>query len=173
MKARLKNLCAPLGLPLAVFLVGGLPGIARADVMQEAAWVDCDTNRNQLSVRYGRQSSAASDPKATVFWSLIRYSKRPDGDPDHVTDLVPAEKECSLNGGRYRVILEPVPMNYNLQAFCGAVVRGQVTILRDGREIVPATEFATGECSGPNKVIRQISVDGKSGKVLMEREEEQ
>jgi hypothetical protein len=171
MSAKRHPLRAPRALFVLAMLAASVPGTAHADVMYSAAWVDCDTVANRLSVRYGLLSSAVTDPSATVFWSLIRYSKRPDGNPDQVTDLLPATSECRLKNGRYTVTLEPIPLNYNLQARCGGVVRGSVTIERDGRQILPPLEFAPGDCWSTAKVVRRVSVDGNDGKLLIEHAE--
>ena len=138
---------------------------AHADVMRDAAWVDCDQVRDRVTVRHGAVS--APDPRATVFWSLVAYTRRPDGDPDRVSELLSARHSCRLSGGMVEVLLRPVPMNDNLQGLCGAVVRGSVTILRNGQPILKEQELETGDCAGPSQRISDITVFGNNGLVFV------
>jgi len=137
-----------------------------AAVMEDAAWVDCDQAHDRLTIRYG--AASRDDPRATVFWSLVDYTRRPDGDPDHVSALRSARYSCRLSGGQFEVVLQPKPMNHNLQGLCGAIVRGSATVLRDGRTIMPERVLETGECAGPPRRIEAIAVPGKGGPVVVD-----
>jgi hypothetical protein len=139
---------------------------AHADVMYDAAWVECDQAQDRLTIRYGAASS--KDPGKTVFWSLIDYTRRPEGDPDHVSALRSARHSCRLSTGLFEVVLQPKPMNHNLQGLCGAIVRGSATVLRDGQIIMPEREFETGECAGPTRRIDAMTVHGKGGAILVD-----
>lgn len=158
-----RTVCALAGTLLGFHL----PMAAHADVMKDAAWIDCDPGNDRLTVRYGAVS--ASDPTATVFWSLIRYSKRPDGDAEHVEELMSTQRSCRLSGGNYIITFWPVPMNYNLHGLCGGIVRGEVAIALDQRMILPRTEMETGDCAGPVASIRDIVVSGNDGRVTVRR----
>lgn len=138
---------------------------AHADVMRDAAWVDCDQAHDRVNVRYNALSG--DDPRATVFWSLVEYSRRPDGDPDRVSNLRSVRHSCRLSGGLVEVVLRPVPMNDNLQGLCGAIVRGSVTILRNGKPILER-ELETGDCAGPTRRIEAIIVFGNNGQIVVD-----
>ena len=73
-----------------------------------------------------------------------------------------------MSGGLVEVVLRPVPMNTNLQGLCGAVVRGSVTILRDGKPILVERELETGDCAGPTRRIEAITVFGSNGQVVVD-----
>ena len=118
------------------------------------------------TVRYGAVS--ADDPAATVFWSLVRYGKRPDGDADRVKQLMRAQRSCRLSTGNYIVTLRPVPINSNLNGLCGGIVRGDVAITLNGQTVLPRTEMETGACSGPTQSIKDIVVSGSDGRVSMQ-----
>lgn len=139
---------------------------ARADVVRDAAWVDCDKLRDRVTVRHG--AASGTDPGATVFWSLVGYSRRPDGDADRVSELRSARHSCRLSGGLFEVVLRPVPMNDNLQGLCGAIVRGSVTILRNGQPILQERELETGDCAWPTRRIDAVTVYGNNGQVIVD-----
>lgn len=149
-------------------------GTAHADVMQDAAWIECDQAQDRLTIRYGAVSSAhtGKDSGKTVFWSLIDYTRRPDGDADRVSGLRKVRHTCRLSGGLYEVVLQPKPMNSNLNGLCGAIVRGSATVLRDGQVIMPERAFETGECAGPTRRIDAITVHGKGNTILVDEARE-
>ena len=130
-----------------------------------AARVDCDPSHDRVQIRHDALPGDAAG--ATVFRSLVEYSRRPDGDPDRVTDLRSVRHTCRLSGGMFEVVLRPVPMNENLQGMCGAVVRGSVTILRNGKPILAERELETGDCAGPTRRIETITVFGNNGQVVL------
>ncbi len=138
-----------------------------ADVVQQAAWVDCDPGQDRVTVRYG--AASANDPTAIVFWSLVEFSTRPDGDADHVTRLLDARRSCRLSGGNVIVTLRPVPMNPHLNGLCGGVVRGEVGIALDRRSLLAPTALETGACGDPSQSIKKVTVSGKEGAVTIER----
>lgn len=138
---------------------------AHGAVMMDAAWVDCDQQQDRLTIRHDKASR--DDARATVFWPLIGTTRRPDGDPDQVSELRSASHSCRLSGGLFEVELRPVPMNTNLQGLCGAIVRGSVTVLRDGKPVLER-ELETGECAGPTKRVAAITISGKGGPVLVD-----
>lgn len=140
---------------------------AHADVVKHAAWVDCDPGQDRVTVRYGAAST--DDPTAIVFWSLVKYSKRPDGDADRVTQLLDARRSCRLSGGNVIVRLRPVPMNPNLHGLCGAIVRGEVGIVLDRRTLLAPTALETGACGDPGQSIKELTVSGKDGAITIER----
>lgn len=162
--------CARFARPLFSLVLLACTAVpsARADVVRDAAWVDCDKLRDRLTVRHGTVS--ATEPGATVFWSLVGYSRRPDGDPDRVNELRSVRHSCRLSGGLLEVVLQPVPMNANLQGPCGAVVRGSVTILRNGQPILKERELETGDCAGPGQRIEAITVFGNNEQVIVDLE---
>jgi hypothetical protein len=139
----------------------------RADVAKNAAWVDCNPGQDRLTVRYG--AAPANDPTAIVFWSLVRFSKRPDGDADHVTQLLDVERHCRLSGGTVAVSLRPLPMNSNLNGLCGGIVRGEITIAFDRRTLLAPTALETGHCADPSESITELTVSGKDGAITIER----
>jgi hypothetical protein len=134
--------------------------------MYDAAWVDCDQARDRVTVRHG--AASRTDPGAIVFWSLISYTRRPDGDPDQVSELRSAHYTCRLSDGLYEVVLRPAPMNANLQGLCGAIVRGSVAISRNGQPIMKERELETGDCAGPSERIDAITISGGHRHVLVE-----
>lgn len=103
------------------------------------------------------------------FWSLIDYSKRPDGDPDRVSGVREVARDCRLSGGVYKVMLRPGIPNPNLQGLCGAAVTGEIRILKDGTEVLEKTAFENLDCNARDSYVSEISVGGKRGKVQIRR----
>ena len=125
----------------------------------QVATVSCPAKGDGLHIQYEpldgppRKTTA---PKPGVihtvdFGSLVRPKTCPGQGPCLITKLLESKTFCKVDGVGFGMTFRPVPANANRQGVCGAMIGGEVAILRNGIEFLKSTEFEPKLCLDETK----------------------
>lgn len=103
-------------------------------------------------------------------WDLVRDEHTPGR--IRVLAVRSVEKVCVLSGKPYKVVIEPHASDWNDLGPCRAPLSAAVTILLDGRTILPRTPLER-DCRDDLPVITRIELDGRSGKIEIVEEKKE
>lgn len=142
----------------------------------QIAVLDCGSGADKpMVVRYydGEAPKFARGPEV-AFKALVRPRTCPDSGPCEASaELLRKELSCRKPQGLFVFQFKPVPFSPNLQGMCGGNVTGHVTVLRDGRQVLPSTLFEDPAACFDNRAdalkVRSITISPAGGRPVIDR----